>query len=394
MALRKVPLTALLAVFFSSCSKPGDKGAAPAPELKLDTLLQAPVAKLEAASALKGKVAVLEFWATWCDPCVEEIPHLNSLVDKFSGKPVVFISITDETKDKVEAFLKDHPMKGWVAVDAKPAFDSFGVHGRPHTVIIDSRGRLAGTTYPAFLRPEDLDGVLAGKPLARSEGMDDDGGIMETAGEGDVLFKAVVSAGKEGKMSFSSSEDSFRGRGLTAEVLLANAYGVNEGRVTIEPPLKGRYDVDVRVPRGQEAKLSSAFRDAAVSALSLSLAREKKSVDVAVFSKVAGKAPLKESAARPGKRVFSTGPGRITATSMSLAELCDALEQWLGRPVVDETGLKERYDFELTWDAAKPDSLAAALETQLGLKSSQAKRPVAMLVFKALPLPAEAEEAK
>ena len=41
---------------------------------------------------LRGNVVIVDFWATWCLPCIETIPHINGLVEKFKGEPVIFIS--------------------------------------------------------------------------------------------------------------------------------------------------------------------------------------------------------------------------------------------------------------------------------------------------------------
>lgn len=369
----------MIAFFFiSACGKAGS-GGKPAPALQLDTILQADRASVSGWPDLKGRTVVLEFWATWCDPCVEEIPHLNGLIDKLQGKPVTFISISDEPRAKVEAFLKDHPMKGWVAADAHAAFVSFGIRSRPHTVIVDGTGRLLGSTYPGFLTAQDLEQALAGKPLGRSMAAED-AGIEAPAARGGALFEARVSSGSAGKASMSMSEEFFHGRALPAATCLAQAYGVNDSRVVQEPERKGFYDVDVTVPPGQGDKLSPAFQLALGAALGLTLKRQTRTIEVFALSKTA-RVKIKAAAGKNGKRGYSTALGRITAAGMSVADLASSLEDWLGKPVIDETGLKGRYDFELTWDHKKEGDLQAALEAQLGLRAAKAKRPVELLVF-------------
>jgi uncharacterized protein (TIGR03435 family) len=372
-------LSALL--LLAACGKPSSKKGG-APELKLDSVLQAPAPKLASLADLKGKVAVLEFWATWCDPCVEQIPHLNSLIDKFAGKPIVFISISDEPRAKVEAFLKEHPMKGWVAVEAKDAFASYGVRGRPSTFLIGKDGALAGKTYPAFLGEEELEAVLAGKPLPHNGGMDEPSAALDSPSGAAALFEARIASAAGSAFSFESSEEFFKGRALNAEALLAQAYGVNDTRVKLEPPISMRFDVDMQMPHGQGDKLAATFQNAALAALSVRFNKEKRSTEATALLKAPGGARLKTAEAKNGKRGFSTGPGRITASGMSVSQLADALEQWAGRPVIDETGLKGRFDFELTWDIHKQGSLEEALESQLGIKAVKAARSVELLIFK------------
>src|SRR6185437_7368319 len=77
----------------------------PAPALDLQQILRAPNGSRATWDALRGKVVVLEFWATWCPTCVKSIPHFNALVDELKDKPVQFISITDEDPATVRSFL-------------------------------------------------------------------------------------------------------------------------------------------------------------------------------------------------------------------------------------------------------------------------------------------------
>src|SRR5262245_37427861 len=84
-------------------------GAEP-PPLQLEKVLQAPAGARASWDALQGKVVVLEFWATWCGPCITAIPHLNELADAFKDKPVQFIAITDEDEKVVAPFLKRKPI--------------------------------------------------------------------------------------------------------------------------------------------------------------------------------------------------------------------------------------------------------------------------------------------
>ena len=71
------------------------------------------------AAALRGKVAVVNFWATWCVPCIKEIPSFNRLNDELSGRGLVVLGVSmdeDGGAPLVQSFLKDHPMKYAVAL--------------------------------------------------------------------------------------------------------------------------------------------------------------------------------------------------------------------------------------------------------------------------------------
>src|SRR5947199_3428540 len=75
-----------------------------APALKVTQWLQAPEGFDGKWSGLHGKVVVLEFWATWCAPCIGAIPHLNQLANEFKDRGVAFLAVTDDDKDRLKPF--------------------------------------------------------------------------------------------------------------------------------------------------------------------------------------------------------------------------------------------------------------------------------------------------
>jgi peroxiredoxin len=67
-----------------------------------------------ALSQLRGNVVVMTFWSTRCPICHEEFPKLNQVVRSFSGKKVVFLSLTNDSDAKVESYLKSNPLESRV----------------------------------------------------------------------------------------------------------------------------------------------------------------------------------------------------------------------------------------------------------------------------------------
>ncbi|MBZ5496386.1 MAG: TlpA family protein disulfide reductase [Acidobacteriia bacterium] len=137
-----------------------------APPLALETILSSQPAGSPTWDSLRGKAVVLEFWATWCGPCIEQIPHLNELAAKLAGRPVQFLSITDEDRDKVAKFLATRPISGWVALNpSRSQFKAYDVIGIPHTVLVDRNGRIAGITHPQQVTEAVLKDLIAGKTI-------------------------------------------------------------------------------------------------------------------------------------------------------------------------------------------------------------------------------------
>ncbi|MEM9373999.1 MAG: TlpA disulfide reductase family protein [Planctomycetota bacterium] len=134
------------------------------PELGLEELLNAPEGSVASLEGLRGRLVVLEFWATWCGPCIGAIPHLNELRDEFEDLGVVFISVTDEDRATVEAFQETEPaIDGWIGLDTdRSLHDAFGIRGIPATVVVDGYGRIAARTHPMNLDRELMKRYLTG----------------------------------------------------------------------------------------------------------------------------------------------------------------------------------------------------------------------------------------
>lgn len=95
-------------------------------------------------SKLKGQVVVLNFWFTNCQPCIEEIPSLNKLVEHYSGKDVQFISFAPEDAAALLKFFQTHSFKFTAIAGSEDIrrnkFKLFSAW--PYTIIIDREGRI------------------------------------------------------------------------------------------------------------------------------------------------------------------------------------------------------------------------------------------------------------
>lgn len=125
---------------FSRARIPVLRAKTPAPDFTAARLDGTPVR----LSGLRGKVVFLNFWATWCPPCREEMPSMEALYRRFRGKDLEFLALDiQEGNSEVAAFMKQQGLSFPAALDSAGRISAeYGVRGIPSTFIIDRAGNV------------------------------------------------------------------------------------------------------------------------------------------------------------------------------------------------------------------------------------------------------------
>lgn len=129
------------------------------PNLNFTTVLNAPVKSIN-LDQLKGKIVLVEFWATWCGSCLVAMPHLKALQAK-CPKTLQVIAVTDETVKRAGLYIKAKPANFWFAVDTGRTIANVFPHQLiPHSILIGADGKFIAAINPEALTDRVIDTLL------------------------------------------------------------------------------------------------------------------------------------------------------------------------------------------------------------------------------------------
>lgn len=118
----------------------------------------------------RGKVVIIDFWATWCPPCRKELPHIQKIYDKYKNKKVIVLAITSESNiEKVKDFIEEGGYTFPILIDGRrEANSAYGVSAIPMLFVLDREGAIQHTHRGYSPKIEttlskEIDGLLAKK---------------------------------------------------------------------------------------------------------------------------------------------------------------------------------------------------------------------------------------
>lgn len=371
-----------------------------APALRFTQLLHAARGARTDWPALRGKVVVLEFWATWCPPCIAQIPHLNSIARSVGSDRVQFIAVDDEPAETVERFVAKIPISGWLGIDTTgKTLRAYGADSRPRTVVVDGAGRIAAILDPTQLTGAALLNLAAGKKVEfpvnineppHQQALSDAATLDALAAAGaDALVDISVRRG-DPNGQFSAVNNSQPGGALKLDVInmpvqaLTGFMGLPLDRIRMEGFPQGRYSLHVEGPRGTTLEdLGPAIQLAVAQAAHLHLVRTDEEEDVWVVQATPKAGSLLQPAESGKARVcmYQRDTQKLILERCSPDQVARTLEVYLGMPVVNETGRTGEFSAIVDLNAPGAEGVRSAMEENLGLTLVQARRRIERATF-------------
>jgi uncharacterized protein (TIGR03435 family) len=300
-------------------------------------------------------------------------------VEAFKGKPVQFLSITDENEAVVTPFLKRTPISGWIGLDGdgQSSRDLYGIGGIPTTVIVNKEGVLAATTHPIRIKAKHIQEVLdTGKcslppPPDRSDpGAAEDSGF-ERVPSAKPVFE--VSARRSGPLPAGHGTDCWQSEGGSVDAsgqyasvrqAILTLFNTRETLIDCRAVLpEDLYDFTVHLPPGaNHADREHAVAPMFYTVFGLDISRGQSEREVYVLKLASTNAPGLTPSGPNSTGFGSDQPGGLNLSRTDITGLASFLENRLGEPVIDGTGLTNRYDIRLSWKMSKRESLPYSMD--------------------------------
>lgn len=371
----------------------------PVGQIRLPQLLNAK-SSVNYLDQFKGKVVWLEFWATWCSPCISAMPHLEKLQNEFAGRLQV-IAISTEKKKRLRQFMANRSSNLWFALDSADQLRKpFPYRLIPHSILIDTKGTVVAITEPQNITKQVIADLIAGKKISlplKEDHMVQDPWATFIAPD-TVKERFVVQPKIDGLPSGYRrypKDSVFKNRrmsmlNLPLESIYRIAYGDLPYGRTIDltdqeaAADKGTmYCLDLIVPKGRVDDLLPALRRELKVRFNQPVSVEKRlrPVYVLTVSDSAKVKALKLSTA--AEEEMAGGSGTFTGNGIHISAIARYLDGFglVNMPVVDETNNSNRYDIAFTYLPEKKGDLQQVL-AGLGLQLVKQEREIDMLIFK------------
>lgn len=350
-------------------------------------------------SEFNNSLIILDFWATWCGPCLEGLPKMEKLQKEFGNK-IKILTITDEKRERITAFLSKRPIGLPVILDSNRTLNDYFKHASiPHYVILDKNKTIKAITSGEYITSENINKLLKNQAVDIVEKKDDmnfDPQKSLSNNNNNYLFQSILTPYHIGYPGMSNIpvEGVYANRrilatNLTATKLIEIAYQFEYTRVVeeVSHPEKYKYEKDnlycyeIIVPENLKEKKFQIMQSELSKIFGLSTAIEKRKVACYVLKQDTSLHIKLEQSKSESKESFIRYGEGITLINKPINDLCKFLENNLNKPVLDETGLLGMYDIDIKWRQEDPDNLKTEL-AKYGFFLEKAEREVDMLIIR------------
>ncbi len=367
------------------------------PDISINNIINSPVASVNISQQKDKKFYILNFWGTWCSPCIPEMDLLTKLQQANATK-IQVISISDDPPIKLQKYLKTRPTTVWLATDTNYLLHTiFNLTSVGQSAIVNGKREIVALVKTHSITQKLLDDLYKGekinsdadvkeKPVSKS---DDVFNVDSTLAanftvRSYMIGQRAMSTIYGGKGPYANRRLSFVNTGITNlyksayNIVSTNQiiYEVDEKKVNTYEDKSQRYCVDILVKFEEKDSLYTIFQQKLNAVLPVKGKIIYKDIPVYVITNVNFSLPISVKKSSYG---FSGRGYDGTAVTIS-AFANDYLSNELSLPVVDETGLNEKYDIKTAIEMRTTEEILKSIAA-LGLKIEKQERKMRMLVL-------------
>lgn len=400
----KLSLTAILLIIATilKAQEPVLTTGSVFPQLVISPIRNAPVKEWDIHKDHNNKYYILNFWGTWCSPCIPEMDSLAKLQAANKNKLQV-IAISDDAEDRLQKYLAKKPSGLWLATDTNyTLYSMLGLASVGQSIIVNPAKKIVGIVMTDSINQRMIDRLLRGDSIHSS------GKIKEAAvNSKDDMFGVdslmnnsfTVRGYMTGRQTMMKRwlYGGFNGRRVSwINLSLGNIYresynihstkqeiydsSITKKEVYNFEDKSSHYSVDLLVRPEQKDSIFVILRKLLINNLPVKARLEERKMDVYVLKRKEG-VPLTLPVSKAEKSTYSfSGKGYI-GEKVTVADFANIyITNELELPVKDETGLTGFYDISTKVDLRTTENIKRSVEA-LGLVVVKEQRAMPVIVY-------------
>lgn len=376
------------------------------PELTIAQISNAPVKQFYLNKVNNNKLYIINFWGTWCSPCIPEMDSLAKLQAQNQGK-IQVIAISDDSDERKAQYLKNKPSSIWLATDtAYTLYKMLNLASVGQSAIIGPDKKIIAVVKTDSINQQLINKLLKGNEVKMSASLKE--AVTPTNSDPfgvDSLMDHSFSLrgykkGVESMEKLYYDDGIYNGRraswfNVTAGLLYRTAFGIKsynkqefydssvKAKEVNLHSLENRellYCLDLLVKPSQKDSLYIIMQQYLNKNLPIKARLEKQKIDVYILTKKQGATITIPTASATEKMSFGFSGKGFEGSKVSLTSFADYLSNELALPVVDETGLLGYYNIKTNVEQRNDQGILKSIES-LGFTVEKAKREMPVITY-------------